>query len=150
MQRVLGVISRTSWGVTTDCVRKVRSAKCVLCLAALHTSCSASGCSLQRGLTDTEPARRAQVFAAERDGAIEKPDQSGGFQERETNMFSEKSGDPKWKLVRKGTAPAFAPQNMRSVEPCCLLSMHGHHAKYVQACFSCDKTFSNMSTVSSK
>ena len=48
------------------------------------------------------------------------------------NMFSEKSGDPRWKLVRKGTAPAFAPQNMRSAKlsaaacfPCiiCMIGM---------------------------
>ena len=30
------------------------------------------------------------------------------------NVFSEKSGDPLWKLVRKGTAQAFAAQNLRS------------------------------------
>ncbi|CAK0787756.1 hypothetical protein CVIRNUC_010978 [Coccomyxa viridis] len=62
----------------------------------------------------SDPTLENEVFAAERDGAIEKPDQSSGFKEREMNMFSEKSGDPRWKLVRKGTAPAFAPQNMRN------------------------------------
>ena len=58
-----------------------------------------------------------QVWTAERDGAIEKPDQTNGFHRGkgrdEMNVFSEKSGDPMWKLVRKGTAPAFAPQNLR-------------------------------------
>ena len=29
------------------------------------------------------------------------------------NVFSEKSGDALWKLVRKGTAQAFAAQNLR-------------------------------------
>ena len=85
--------------------------------AVWHTSCSISKSSIKGDLAGAEPLwhAHAQVFAAERDGAIEKPDQSGGFKEREMNMFSEKSGDPRWKLVRKGTAPAFAPQNMRSV-----------------------------------
>ena len=59
----------------------------------------------------------AQIFAAEREGAIEKPDQPNGFSKgkgkSEMNVFSEKSGDPMWKLVRKGTAPAFAAQNLR-------------------------------------
>ncbi len=58
-----------------------------------------------------------QVFAAEREGAIEKPDDVSGFSKgkgkSELNVFSEKSGDPMWKLVRKGTAPAFAAQNLR-------------------------------------
>lgn len=58
-----------------------------------------------------------QVFAAERAGMIEKPDQPNGFHQgkgkSEMNVFSEKSGDPMWKLVRKGTAPAFAAQNLR-------------------------------------
>ena len=58
-----------------------------------------------------------QVWTAEREGAIEKPDQINGFHRgkgrEEMNVFSEKSGDPMWKLVRKGTAPAFAPQNLR-------------------------------------
>ena len=112
---------------------KERSAKSVVCLAALQISCSASESVLQHVLTGAEPAQHAQVFAAERDGAIEKPDQSGGFKEREMNMFSEKSGDPRWKLVRKGTAPAFAPQNMRSVEPCCLLQCA---ATMLRACAS--------------
>ena len=84
--------------------------------AASHISCYICKSSIQHGLAGAEPLRHAQVFAAERDGAIEKPDQSGGFKEREMNMFSENSGDPRWKLVRKGTAPAFAPQNMRSVK----------------------------------
>lgn len=58
-----------------------------------------------------------QVWAAEREGKIEKPDQVNGFHAgksaMETNVFSSKSGDPMWKLVRKGTASAFAPQNLR-------------------------------------
>ncbi len=58
------------------------------------------------------------MWAAERDGAIEKPDQPNGFHKgkgrSEMNVFNEKSGNPMWKLVRKGTAPAFAPQNLRS------------------------------------
>ena len=58
-----------------------------------------------------------QVWAAEREGKIEKPDQVNGFHGdksgMETNVFSSKSGDPMWKLVRKGTASAFAPQNLR-------------------------------------
>ena len=58
-----------------------------------------------------------QLFAAEREGAIEKPDQPNGFSKgkgkSEMNVLSEKSGDPMWKLVRKGTAPAFAAQNLR-------------------------------------
>lgn len=58
-----------------------------------------------------------QIFTAEREGAIEKPDQPNGFSKGkgrgEMNVFSEKSGDPMWKLVRKGTAPAFAAQNLR-------------------------------------
>ena len=58
-----------------------------------------------------------QVWTAEREGAIEKPAQINGFHrgkgKDEMNVFSEKSGDPMWKLVRKGTAPAFAPQNLR-------------------------------------
>lgn len=51
-------------------------------------------------------------------GAIEKPDQPHGFHKGkgkgEMNVFNEKSGDPMWKLVRKGVAPAFAAQNLRS------------------------------------
>ena len=78
--------------------------------AAPHIFCSIRKISFQHGMAGAEPLRHAQVFAAERDGAIEKPDQSSGFKEREMNMFSEKSGDPRWKLVRKGTAPAFAPR----------------------------------------
>ncbi len=58
-----------------------------------------------------------QIFTLERDGAIEKPDQPNGFShgkgKSEMNVFSEKSGDPLWKLVRKGTAQAFAAQNLR-------------------------------------
>ena len=100
--------------------------------AASHTSCSLRKSSFQHGFAGAEPLRHAQVFAAERDGAIEKPDQSGGFKEREMNMFSEKSGDPRWKLVRKGTAPAFAPQNMRSAE------------LPAAACFSCITTMMSM------
>ena len=63
------------------------------------------------------------------------------------NMFSEKSGDPRWKLVRKGTAPAFAPQNLRLAEPCCMDIVHGHHCEYVQACNSHKKGFGNVSTL---
>ena len=65
----------------------------------------------------TEAGTGMQVWTAERDGAIEKPDQTNGFHrgkgKDEMNVFSEKSGEPMWKLVRKGTAPAFAPQNLR-------------------------------------
>ena len=61
--------------------------------------------------------RSWQIFTLERDGAIEKPDQPNGFShgkgKSEMNVFSEKSGDPLWKLVRKGTAQAFAAQNLR-------------------------------------
>lgn len=32
----------------------------------------------------------------------------------EPNMLSAKTGDPLWRLVRKGVAPAFNPQNIRS------------------------------------
>ena len=84
--------------------------------AALQNSYSIRKSSFQHAFAGAESLWHAQVFAAERDGAIEKPDQSGGFKEHEMNMFSEKSGDPMWKLVRKGTAPAFAPQNMRSAK----------------------------------
>ncbi len=31
----------------------------------------------------------------------------------EPNMLSAKTGDPYWRLVRKGVAPAFNPQNIR-------------------------------------
>jgi hypothetical protein len=30
-----------------------------------------------------------------------------------TNVFSSKANDPMWKVVRKGTAPAFQANNMR-------------------------------------
>lgn len=66
---------------------------------------------------DNEACFWLQIFAAEREGAIEKPDQPNGFSKGkgkgEMNVFSEKSSDPMWKLVRKGTAPAFAAQNLR-------------------------------------
>ncbi len=29
------------------------------------------------------------------------------------NLLSNKTGDPSWRLVRKGIAPAFNPQNIR-------------------------------------
>ena len=31
------------------------------------------------------------------------------------NLFTAKTGDPQWRLVRKGVAPAFNPQNIRFV-----------------------------------
>jgi cytochrome P450 len=35
------------------------------------------------------------------------------------SMLSAKTGDPVWRLVRKGVAPAFNPQNIRQVHRRC-------------------------------
>ena len=86
-----------------------------------------------------------QIWAAERDGAVEKPDQPNGFHKgkgkSEMNVFSEKSADPMWKLVRKGTAPAFAPQNLRSAHVALTLpplrkQLHSDCADLTRACQS--------------
>ena len=83
----------------------------------LCTLTYAAGLLHMRNFGMIEASMGMQVWTAERDGAIEKPDQTNGFHRGkgrdEMNVFSEKSGDPLWKLVRKGTAPAFAPQNLR-------------------------------------
>ena len=83
----------------------------------LCTLTCAAGFMHMRNIGTMIASTRMQVWTAERDGAIEKPDQTNGFHRGkgrdEMNVFSEKSGDPMWKLVRKGTAPAFAPQNLR-------------------------------------
>ncbi|KAK9835968.1 hypothetical protein WJX81_002349 [Elliptochloris bilobata] len=63
----------------------------------------------------TDPFLLQEVFAAERAGIIEKPVAQlmkvKGKTER--NMFSERSGNYKWKLVRKAVAPAFSTANLK-------------------------------------
>ena len=39
-----------------------------------------------------------------------------------SNLLTDKTGSDLWRLVRKGVAPAFNPQNIRSVS-CCSLSL---------------------------
>ncbi|CAL8464888.1 g4423 [Coccomyxa elongata] len=63
-----------------------------------------------------DPTLLQEFFAAEREGAVEKPDEQPfplGHGKPEYNVFSEKTSSPMWKLVRKGTASAFQAVNMR-------------------------------------
>ncbi|CAL8472312.1 g11855 [Coccomyxa elongata] len=62
----------------------------------------------------SDPVLLQEVFALEREGAIEKPDSLISWDEtKDKNVLTSKTADPMWKLVRKGTAPAFQPNNMR-------------------------------------